>query len=69
MKVPLAIRSCLYQQTPSFVLDLYVLHWIYFVSLGKVHHVQDTITNLVETGENHNIMFIQCTYQVQNGGK
>ena len=30
-------------------------------SYAQVHHVQDTITNQVETGENHNIMFIQCT--------
>ncbi len=26
------------------------------------HHVQDTFTNQVETGENDNIMFLQCTH-------
>ena len=28
------------------------------------HHVQDTFTNQVETGENHNIMFIQTNQLV-----
>ena len=58
-------RKCEHNSLSSWVLSKKKT----FPLKGLGHHVQDTCTNQVETGENHNIMFLQCTNWVQNGAK